>query len=244
MATARLKRSFVAGAVLLLASPSACGVDGAASAGGSAPPSIDASARTTSPTASGTPAPTASAAGIPAEALLQASDMRGAKAQPLAKGEVEYVRPLRPCGDDPYPSDRSRRDAVAVRYFLEPAGSGDAPSVIAEFVGLHAPGGAAAQFDEVDDALQRCPGGLAEGKRRWTTLETGLAGDESVLVRIDQRMSYADEEPKTVSHYSALARVDDVIVVVTDLGWENTGGSEKLVRDLIGTAVQRAGTIN
>jgi hypothetical protein len=208
------------------------------------PASIGVSAQRTSPAASGTPAQGAitGASGIPASALLQPSDVRGAEAEPLPKGELDYVRPLRPCGDDPYSSDGSRRDAVAVRYVLEPAERGDAPSVVAEFVGRHAPGGAAAQFDEVRGALQRCPGGLAGGQRRWTVLGDGRAGDESVLVRIDQRIRYCDEEPERVSYYAALARVDDLIVVVTDLGWEKTGGSEALVRDLIGKAVQRAGT--
>jgi hypothetical protein len=252
MPTARLKRTgpigFATAAFLLSVSLAACdlGTGNAASSGGSAPVSTDSSAQTTSPAVSGTPAQAAATdeSGIPASALLQPPDVRGADAEPLAKGELDYVRPLRPCGADPYPSDGSRREAVAVRYVLEPAQRGDAPSVVAEFVGLHAPGGAAAQFDEIDDALQRCPGGLAEGERRWTVLGMGVAGDESVLLRIDQQVKYGDEEPETVSHYAALARVDDVIVVVTDLGWEKTGGSAELVRDLMGKAVPRAGTIN
>ena len=32
-----------------------------------------------------------------------------------------------------------------------------------------------------------------------------------------------------------------MIIVVTDTGWENIGSSEKLLRDLIGKAVRRAG---
>jgi hypothetical protein len=174
---------------------------------------------------------------------LQPADVRGAKPRPVDKGEFAHVRPLRPCGDDRYPSDASRRDAVAVSYFLEPA-RGDSPSVVVQFVGVHAPGGAAEQFDDVREALRRCPGGLGQGQRRWTVLGSDLAGDESVLVRIDQRFTYGSGKLKTLSHYSALARVGDVIVVVTDLGWEVGGGSEELVRDLIGKAVQRARTID
>jgi hypothetical protein len=182
---------------------------------------------------------------IPAStALLQPADVGGAKPRPLDKGEFAHVRPLRPCGDDRYPSDASRRDAVAVSYFLDPAGSRESPSVAVQFVGVHAPGGAAEQFDDVREALRRCPGGLGQGQRRWTVLGSDLAGDESVLVRIDQRFVYGSGNPITVSHYSALARVGDVIVVVTDLGWEVGSGSEELVRDLIGKAVQRARTID
>jgi hypothetical protein len=217
---------------------SSAGCDtGAASPATSAPPAAPVSATP----ASGTSNPDDPATtGIPAGALLQPSDVRGAEAEPLGNGELAHLRPLRPCGDDPYPSDGSRRDAVAVRYVLEPE-PGDAPSVVAQFIGLHAPGGAAAQFDDMTDALRRCPGKLAEGRRRWTVLDTGLAGDQSALVRVDQRIRYSDEGPKTVSSYAALARVDDAVVVVADLGWEATGGSEKLVRELIGTAVRRVG---
>jgi hypothetical protein len=206
-----------------------------------------------SPAPSGAPAtvsaaPSASATateptGIPADALLQPSDVGGAEPKPIPEGDFSHVRPLRPCGDDRYPSDETRKDAVAVTYTREPTGSGEAPSVIAHFVGLHAPGGAAAQFDEVGDALKRCPGGLGEGQHRWTVIDRDVAGDESMVVRIDQRGSYADEAPETFGHYAALARVGDAIVVVTDLGWENTGGSEKLVRDLIGKAADRARAI-
>lgn len=194
-------------------------------------------------TASATPEPSAGGSGIPAGALLQPADVRDAEPEPLPEGEFSYLRPLRPCGEERYPSDSSREDAVAVRYVPEPASGGEIPSVVTEFVGRHAPGGAAEQFEEIGAALKRCPGGLGEGERRWTILGSPNAGDQSVLVRVDQKESYADEKKETVSRYAALARVGDAIVVVADLGWENTGGSEKLVRELIGKAVQRAGTI-
>ncbi|MFC7531603.1 hypothetical protein [Actinoplanes sp. GCM10030250] len=188
-------------------------------------------------------APSASAAadGIPASALLQPADVREAKAEPLEQGDFPHVRPLRPCGDKPYPSDETRSDAVAVKYVVESAeGEGSVPTVVAEFVGRHEAGGAAKQFDEIGAALKKCPGGLGEGQLKWSVVGNGVGGDESVLVRIDSKESYADEEPATVSRYAALARVDDAIVVVTDMGWENLGGSEKLVRDLIGKAAERA----
>jgi len=206
----------------------------------SAPPSAVDAIGAASPTAE----PPAGGPGIPAGALLQPADVSDAKSEPLPDGEFSHLRPLRPCGDERYPSDSSREDAVAVRYVPEAPSSGEAPSVVTEFVGRHAAGGAAEQFKEIGAALKRCPGGLGEGQRRWTILGTPNAGDQSVLVRIDQKESYADEKKETVSRYAALARVGDVIVVVADLGWENIGGSEKLVRKLIGKAVQRAGTIS
>ena len=160
----------------------------------------------------------------------------------MEDGNRGYLRPLRPCGDnDAYPSDDSRTAAVAMSFFLEPDAAGTSPAVLVEFVGRHARGGATDQFDEIKQALQRCPGSLEKNKRRWTVLDTDVAGDESVLVRIDERFSYGDEEPATVSDYAAVARTGDMIVVVTDTGWENIDSSEKLVRDLIGKAVRRAG---
>jgi hypothetical protein len=235
----------VAGAVLLTASLAAC-VSGTGK--GSPPaglsPEPNGVSAPSKPTASGTsPAAANGSSDIPAGALLQPSDVRDAESEPIEEGRVSHLRPLRPCGDsDAYPSDASRTAAVAVSYAPYSGGAGTVPAVLVEFLGRHASGGAARQFDEINDALRRCPGNLAEGKRRWTVLDTDVAGDESVLVRIDERFAYGDEEPDTVSDYAALARTGDMIVVVADTGWEDIGASEKLVRELIGRAVERAST--
>lgn len=178
--------------------------------------------------------------GIPASALLQPSDTRNAEAQPLEEGDFSHVRPLRPCGDAKYSSDGSRTDAVATRFTVPGAEQGSVPSVVVQFVGKHAAGGAADQFKEIDAALDKCPGGLGKDQHKWTIID---ADANSILVRIEQRFSYADEEPATVSHFAALSKVNDAIVVVADLGWENMGGSEALVRDLIAKAEKRAATI-
>jgi hypothetical protein len=225
----------LAGALMVSLCLAACAPD-AGEASPSPGVSTSSKAASTEPDAGGTSA-------IPAGALLQPSDVSDAKAEPLAEGRESHLRPLRPCGDnDPYPSDGSRTAAVAVSYAPASGGAGSVPEVFVEFVGRHAPGGAAEQFDEISQALRRCPGSLAGEQRRWTTLDTGIAGDESVLVRIDQRISYGDADPETVSDFAVLARTGDMIVVVADVGWENLDASEKSVRDLIGKAVQRAGT--
>jgi hypothetical protein len=186
------------------------------------------------------PGVSAAATGIPAAALLQPEDVGGVSAEPLEQGQFSHVRPLRPCGEQRYPSDGSRTDAVAVRYAVPGQEEASTPSVVVEFVGRHQPGGAAEQFKDVGAALQKCPGGLGEGQHKWEVIES--SGD-SMLVRIGQRFSYADEEPATVNHYAALSRVNDAIVVVADLGWENSDGSETLVRELIRKAEQRAATL-
>jgi hypothetical protein len=233
-----------AGALLLSVSLAACASgagEGGSSTGLSAGPNdVSGSGKPPAPDSPSAAAPDTS--GIPASALLQPSDVRSAKPERMEDGDRGHLRPLRPCGDkDAYPSDDSRTAAVAMSFYLEPDATGTSPAVVVEFVGRHAPGGAADQFDQITEALRRCPGSLAENKRRWTVLDTDVAGDESVLVRIDERFSYGDEEPSTVSDYAAVARTGDMIVVVTDTGWENIDSSEKLVRDLIGKAVRRAG---
>ena len=224
-----------AGAGLLALSLAAC----TSGSGSATPTPAGASA---APAAPGSPAAdgTTEAAGIPGSALLQSSDVRGARAELLEEGDFAHVRPLRPCGDDRYPSDSSRTAATVKRYVVSGAEQGGTPAVVLHFVGRHTAGGAAAQFRDIEASLDRCPGGLGKGQRKWTVVESG---DDSMLVRIDERFSYADEEPSTVSHYAALSRVDNAVVVVVDLGWENLGGSEDLVRDLIGKAEERAATI-
>ena len=229
-----------AGALLVSVSLAACGADASGSSsatGRSSPPDgVTASSKA--------PASDAPEAGIPAAALLQPSDVRDAEPEPLKEGVLGHLRPLRPCGDsDAYPSDDSRTAAVAVSYAVGPGSGEIAPTVLVEFLGRHSPGGANDQFDEISEALRRCPGSLAGKQRRWTVLDTDVAGDESVLVRIDQKMTYGDEEPDTVSDYAAVARTADMIVVVTDTGWENSNASETLVRELLDKAVQRAGTV-
>lgn len=228
MTNTRIRRAVSAG--LLVAAIAGCGSSPdpapAAPVASALPPSVPASV----------PAP----AGIPAAALLQPEDVRGATAESLPQGEYAYVRPLRPCGGR-YPSDPTRTAAVAKRFVVPGSTPETVPTVVVQFIGRHQPGGAARQIQEIDAALKKCRGGLAEGQRKWDIIESG--GD-TMLVRIGQRFSYADEEPATVNHYAALARVDDVVVVVADMGWENMDGSEKLVRDLIGKAKVRAEAVH
>ncbi|WP_433788949.1 hypothetical protein [Actinoplanes sp. CA-252034] len=195
----------------------------------------------TSPAAAEASTRAAAADGIPAGSLLQPADVGGAEAAKLEQGSYAHLRPLRPCGEERYPSDASRTDAVAVQFPVPGEQQGSTPSVVVQFVGRHEPGGAAEQFRDIGAALKRCPGGLGEGERKWEVIESD--GD-AMLVRIGQRFAYADEEPATVNHYAALSRVNDAVVMVADLGWENSDGSEKLVRDLIAKAEQRAATLS
>ncbi|WP_430784131.1 hypothetical protein [Actinoplanes sp. G11-F43] len=220
---------FAVGAGLLSATLTGCASGSAGAApGGDVPSPVAASAESTT---------AAAVSGIPAEALLQPADVRDATGEPLEQGDFSHVRPLRPCGSDPYPSDSTRTDAVAMRFTVPGAEAGSTPSTVVQFVGRHQAGGADKQFTEIGAALAECPGGLGKDQHKWTIVESD---DDSVLVKIEQRFGYADEDPATVAHYAALATVNDAVVVVADLGWENMDGSEQLVRDLIDKAEDRA----
>ncbi|SDT23184.1 hypothetical protein [Actinoplanes derwentensis] len=219
---------FAAGAGLLAVSLAGC-ASGTVTSGSSVPSPVAVSASTA-----------AAVSGIPAEALLQSADTRGAEAQSLEQGVFPHVRPLRPCGATPYPSDSTRTDVVAMRYTVPGAEQASTPSTVVQFVGRHQAGGAAAQFTEIGAALEKCPGGLGKDQHKWTIVDSDA---DSMLVRIEQKVSYGDEDPATVAHYAALSTVNDAVVVVADLGWENMDGSEQLVRDLIAKAEERAAKI-
>lgn len=127
-----------------------------------------------------------------------------------------------------------------MQYTVPGIPEGSTPFTVVEFVGKHKTGGAAAQFTEIRAALTKCPGGLGKDQRKWTVVESD---SDSMLVKIEQKSGYGDQEPATVAQYAALSVVNDAVVVVADLGWENSGGSEELVREYIGKAEKRAAAI-
>ncbi|MFC6566178.1 hypothetical protein [Actinoplanes utahensis] len=227
-----------AASATLLALPLA-GCDSTPAATGASPPVQSQAVPGQSAAASAAPSPEDN--GIPAEALLQPADTGGAEAGKLAEGEFAHVRPLRPCGDARYPSDASRTDAVAMRYLIPGEQAGSVPAgVVVEFVGRHRAGGAAEQFTDIKAAIAKCPGGLGKGQHKWEIVKSD---DGFMVVRISQKYSYADEAPATVSTFAAVSRVGEAIVVVTDNGWENSGGDQALVEDLIAKAEKRAEVI-
>ena len=227
-------------AALLSLPLTGCGAAGANSgAAGSAPPATT-SAVPESVAVPPSDAPPKEDNGIPAEALLQPADT-GVKSDSLPAGEYSHVRPLRPCGDGRYPSDATRTDAVAVRFIVPGKAPESVPAgVVVEFIGRHSAGGAAEQFRDIKTAIGKCPGGLGKGQSKWEIVESD---EDSMLVRISEKYSYADEAPSTVSIYSGVSKVGEAIVVVTDTGWENSGGDQAMVRDLMAKAEKRATAI-
>ncbi|MFC0532399.1 hypothetical protein [Phytohabitans kaempferiae] len=219
--------------VVVLVSPAvACSTDNAAGPATSAVPSTP--APTTSAAATASPSATAQRV-IDSSALLQPADLGDSPLEPLPEGQSAHLRPARPC-EARYPSDATRTAAVAMRAQVSP-GAGQTPSIVIQYVGLH-PGHAADAFADIAAAVERCPGGLQRGQREWRTVGTGVAGDESMLLRISERFDYGDANVVTTVPV-AVARVGDHITVVANLGWESASGDEQYVRELVATAVDR-----
>jgi hypothetical protein len=79
------------------------------------------------------------------------------------------------------------------------------------------------------------------GAGGWSVLASGVAGDESVLLRLREHLDYAGVGKDT---YVVVARTGRALVVVADTGWETGDGHEALVRALGPAAVRRAGILN
>ena len=174
---------------------------------------------------------------IPDAALLQPEDLGGATPEPVTGDYWSALRPPQPCADRPYPSTASRRVDRAVSAMV---GVGDRPTVVMADVALYRGDGAHRYLRELRRAVAACD---EPGPRdpRWTVLATGVAGDESVLLRLREYVDYAGTYKNT---YLVAARTGRVLVVVADAGWETGGGHEALVRDLSTAAVRRADVIN
>ncbi|MEE6261542.1 hypothetical protein [Plantactinospora sonchi] len=222
------------GLIMLAGCTTDSGVGPAATGGPSTTPATPAAAAT-SPSSS-TPSPSPGTTDVIAgSALLQPEDLNGARLEPVPDGESAHLRPARPC-DARYPSDRTRTAAVAMRAYVS-QGDGYTSHVVLQYVGLH-PGHAETAFDEIVDAVRQCPGSLGTGQQRWEVAGTGVAGDESLLLRVSERFNYGDDV-HVVTTPAVIARVGDHVTVVADLGWENAGGSEPELRLLAAKAVER-----
>jgi hypothetical protein len=174
--------------------------------------------------ASAAPAPPT----IPDTAMLQAADLHGAAPEPVTDDYWSALRPPQPCG--PYAgAGRSRAD----RAISAVVGIDDRPTVVMEHVAVHGPRGAHRYLRD----LRRAARGCAESGVRWTVRGTGLAGDESLLLRRREYVEFAGTYKNT---YVAVARTGRVLVVVADAGWETGSGHESLVRELAVRAVSRA----
>lgn len=177
---------------------------------------------------------------IPDAALLQPEDLGGATPEPFGDdGYWSTLLPPRPCAEGPFPSTALRR---ADRSVMALVGDGDdgPPNVVMEHVATYRSDGAQRYMRELRLALRACDGPDELGAR-WTVLGTGAAGDESLVLR---RQTYVDYAQAYKNTYLVVARTGRVLVVVHDIGWETGSGDETLARELGATAVRRAAILN
>jgi hypothetical protein len=157
---------------------------------------------------------------VPAAAMLRSEDLNLAETTTVTDDYWSALRPPQPCG--PSASAGLRRAERAVQAMV---GVGERPTVVVNDVAVYQGDGARRYFRE----LRMCAG--------WTVLDTGLAGDESVLLRRREHIDYAGVDKDT---FVVVARTGRVLVVVADTGWETMNGHEALVRMLSVAAVRRA----
>jgi hypothetical protein len=164
---------------------------------------------------------------VPAAAMLQPADLGGAATTTVTDDYWSALRPPQPCG--PYPSARLRRADRAVQAMI---GVDDRPSVIVNDVAVYKSGGAHQYLRQLRRAVAGCAG--------WKILGTGVAGDESLLLRRREHLDYANTDKDT---YVVVARTGGALVVVADTGWETGDGHVSVARSLSAVAVARASAV-
>jgi hypothetical protein len=164
---------------------------------------------------------------VPAAAMLQPADLGGGETTAVTGTSWSALRPPRPCGK--YPSAGQRRANRAVQAMI---GIDDRPTVIVSDVAVYTSGGARNYLRELRRGVAGCKG--------WAVVGTGVAGDESLLLRQREHIDYADTDKDT---YVMVARTGRALVVVADTGWETMDGHPALVRELGAAAVRRAAVV-
>jgi hypothetical protein len=170
---------------------------------------------------------------VPAAAMLQAEDLGGATPETVTHDYWDAFRPPQPCADRPYPSASSRGASRAVSAMV---GFNDRPTVVVEDVAIYRADGARRYLRDLRRALAACDG-VDERGGRWTVLRSGVAGDESLLLRHRVYIDYAETFKDT---YLVVARTGRVLVTVADTGWETGDGHRAVARRLSTVAVRRA----
>ncbi|GAA4465270.1 hypothetical protein [Phytohabitans houttuyneae] len=190
-----------------------------------------------------TPAPAAAhrqkVAPVPAGAFLQPVDLGGAATTPVTDAFRHYLRPPQPRAYFPYRSAALRRAnaTISILYSV----TGNHPTVVLETVSIYRADGAQRYLRELRRALSRC-GVRTDPTGRWSLLATGVAGRDSMLIRLQQRTEDFGGRSIVQSTYIVVARAGKAVVALADIGWETGNGHPDIVRRLAGPAVQRART--
>ena len=173
---------------------------------------------------------------IPDAALLQPADLRGATPVAFAGEYWSALLPPQPCAGTAYPSAALRRASRSVSALV---GVGERPTSVLQNVATYRSDGAQRYLRDLRRGLAGCTGPDQQGAR-WTILATGVAGDESLLLRRRVYLDYAETQHDS---YLMVARTGRAVVVVADIGWETADGHRALVRELGPKAVRRAAVV-
>jgi hypothetical protein len=87
-------------------------------------------------------------------------------------------------------------------------------------------------------AVTRCGSGV-DAAGRWRLLATGVAGRDSLLIRLQQKTEDLGGNVIIQSTYIVVARTGKAVVALADIGWEEGNGHPDIVRALAAPAVQR-----
>lgn len=177
---------------------------------------------------------------IPPTAFLQPEDLGSQNIWTPDADLRPALRPPQPCDADGFRSLGGLRTSGAIAALLPVAGR-PTPTVLLEDIGLYrGVGGAKRYLRELRSALQG--GTCSDPAGTWVVLDRGIAGDDSLLIRLD---TLIDVEGSIFLKrtYVLVARVRKAVVVLADLGWEIGSGRESLVRALAPAAVRRAATL-
>jgi len=202
---------------------------------------------TNDPPASQSPTPgeTAGLAGtssgplvVPAAAMLQPADLKGARTDKAESDLAPHLRPPRPCGTVG-PSEAQRDSAAAIKALYPQAGGAgsEMPTVLIELVMRFRGDGAAKYLAELRADLDKCRAADKNG-RTWVLTGEGLVG-ESVQLSVTERVEVGDGQRVPQTLPVIVGRVGDTVFMLTDLGWESGHGHEDLVRALGPKAAER-----
>lgn len=175
---------------------------------------------------------------IPGEAFLQPEDLGGSPTNPADDELRPYLRPAQPCAPrGGYPALGQRRASGAITALYPVADT--RPTVILEDLGVYRGDGSSRYLRQLRQAIG-ADGVCGDATGRWTILDQGIAGRESLLIRLAEQIEDYDGNLIIRNTYLVVARVGSVVVTLADLGWEIGDGHEAIVRDLAPLAVRRA----
>lgn len=147
-------------------------------------------------------------------------------------------------------TDRAdRRDLRSVAWATGPVGEESNVDWVQQIVMLYAPGDGAAALAAVREGVSTCtlpdgrPGDSEPEQPQLRVVDSGFAGDESILIRSASAV-YGNGEAVTGQFvtYLAVVRVEDTIVALRAHDAERPGVAPDRLRDLAGHAATRVGS--